>query len=118
MRQLGTRTKYVMGFLLSVLLTLGAYLVVVTPAAGLTRSWIVAVILLLATVQLAVQLYFFLHLGQEAKPRWNLLTFGFMALVLGILVLGSLWIMANLNYHMQSPSQLDHSIIKDEGVQP
>jgi hypothetical protein len=41
-----------------------------------------------------------------------------MMLVLGILVLGSLWIMSNLNYHMQSPSQLDQSIIQDEGVQP
>jgi hypothetical protein len=41
-----------------------------------------------------------------------------MAFALAILVFGSLWIMKNLNYHMQhsSPAQIDQSIIHDEGI--
>lgn len=54
----------------------------------------------LAFVQAAVQLIFFLHVGQEKKPRWNLLFFGFMLLVVFLVVVCSLWIMYHLNYNM------------------
>jgi len=47
-----------------------------------------------------IQLFCFMHLNKESKPRWSLLTFLFMGLVLFVIVLGSLWIMENLNYHM------------------
>ena len=79
----------------------------------------------LAVIQLAVQLVFFFHLDRESKPRWNSLVLGFAAMVVAILVGGSIWIMTNLGYHHpgnnhyhQTPSQLNQSIIKDEGVQP
>jgi len=45
-------------------------------------------------------LIFFLHLGIESKPRWNLLVFYFMVVVLAILLYGSFWIMSNLDYRM------------------
>ena len=50
--------------------------------------------------QFFTQLLFFLHLGRETKPRWKLLVFLFMTMIVAILVFGSLWIMYNLNYHM------------------
>src|SRR5687767_10328148 len=94
----GSRMSYVIGFVVSVVLTLTAYFAAVGRLMPVRMT--VAIITGLALVQLAVQLRLFLHLGQEAKPRWNLVAFGFMVLVVAILVGGSLWIMNNLNYHM------------------
>jgi cytochrome o ubiquinol oxidase operon protein cyoD len=94
----GSVTTYVIGFALSVILTLAAYGSVTHHVFG--RTGLIAVIFVLAAVQLMVQLMFFLHLGREGKPRLNLMTFVFMLIVLIIIVGGSLWIMNNLNYHM------------------
>lgn len=103
--------SYVTGFVLSVAVTLLAYAAVVNHwFAGIL---LVAVIMGLAVIQLVVQLVFFLHLGRESKPRWNLITFSFMLLVLIIIVGGSLWIMANLNYNMMmTPEQMDEYMLK------
>lgn len=84
------------GFALSVVLTLGAYFLVVEHIfSGNALDFVLAGLCL---TQVLVQLLFFLHLGNEPKPYWNLLVFLFMVLVVAILVLGSLWIMHNLDY--------------------
>jgi heme/copper-type cytochrome/quinol oxidase subunit 4 len=57
----------------------------------------------------------FLHLGNEAKPRLKLLVFGFMALVVMILVFGSLWIMYSLNYRMPTQSQINSYMNSQNG---
>ena len=54
----------------------------------------------LALIQAIVQLFFFLHLGQEAKPRWQLFIFLFMLFIMLIIVIGSIWIMVDLNDRM------------------
>lgn len=91
----GNLKSYFIGFLSSILLTLAAYFLVV--GTSLTGWLLYAPLVLLALTQMWVQVRFFLHLGKEAKPQWNLLAFLFMLLVISILVLGSLWIMNNLN---------------------
>ena len=100
----GTMRSYVVGFALSIALTLAAYFMVTHHALG--RTALIVAIFALAMIQLYVQLVFFLHLGREGKPRLNLMTFLFMLLVLVIVVAGSLWIMNNLNYHM-TPQDLN-----------
>lgn len=117
----GTHTTYIAGFILSVLLTLAAYLPVYIHVsanhATLPHEVIIPIIVGLAVVQLLVQLVLFLHLGSEPRPRWNLMTTLFAAMVVVIIVFGSLWIMGNLDYHHPTPpDQLDHSIMQDEGV--
>jgi len=93
-----TLGAYVSGFVMSLLLTLLAYLLVVKDVVD--ASFVVPAIVVLAVVQFVVQLIFFLHLGRETKPRWNMMAFLFMLLVVFIVVAGSLWIMANLDYNM------------------
>lgn len=89
---------YTSGFILSVILTVMAFYFV---SAELFSGWTLAISLsILAVAQLLIQLLFFLHLGREDKPRWNLIAFLFMILVILIVVVGSLWIMHNLNYNM------------------
>lgn len=109
---------YIIGFVLSVVLTLIAYgLVVGEVMSGWPLTW---AILFLAVLQLAVQLHYFLHLGSEAKPKWNVWAFWFMALVVLIIVLGSLWIMNNLDYHHggETPQQKEQYLIEEEGYKP
>jgi len=89
--------SYVWGFVLSLLLTLASYFSVTSKILPYTP--LLFVILALALVQTTVQLILFLHLGEEKKPYWHLLTFLFMLSILIIIVLGSLWIMAYLNYN-------------------
>lgn len=96
---------YTAGYVLSVLWTLLAYVIV----AGhiLSGTWAIAAVVALAVVQLVTQLIFFLHLGQEGKPRWNLAAFLFTVLTVFVIVAGSLWIMHNLNYNMMSPHEMN-----------
>jgi cytochrome o ubiquinol oxidase subunit IV len=97
----GTFTTSLVGFALSVFLTLAAYFFVVGRI--FLGWWLTSVILVLALVQMWVQLVYFLHLGDEPKPQWNLLGFLFMILVVLIVVFGTIWIMNNLNYRMMLP---------------
>ena len=112
---MGTTKAYVVGFSLSILLTLAAYFLVANRL--LSGGVLIAAVIGLALVQLAVQLIFFLHLGQESKPRWNLAVFlGTVSIIL-IIVIGSLWIMNNLNYnHMRTPAETDTYILHEEGI--
>lgn len=102
---------YVIGFVLAIGLTILAYLTVTQH--WLAGSTLVFGLMGLAVIQFVVQLIFFLHVGQESKPRWNLAVFLFTLLVLMIIVFGSLWIMYNLNYGMNmSSEQMDEFMIK------
>jgi len=123
-------TAYYIGYILSLGLTLAAYLLVQRYTG--THQWlfsmtfILGAISALAVVQMFVQLVFFLHLDRESKPWWNNTVLAFAASVVIIIVFGSLWIMASLNYHhdnsspdhmnVMSPHQTDEYIIHDEGV--
>ncbi len=105
----GSYTSYTIGFALSVALTLAAYLLVKEKVAE--GYLLYGMIVLLGIIQVGVQMRFFLHLGEEPKPQWNVLSFIFMLLVIFILVIGTLWIMYNLDYRtmrgMPSMEQLE-----------
>lgn len=109
----GSMKSYVIGFVLSIVLTLAAYVAVV--AELFDKSTVVTFIIVLAIAQLLVQLLFFLHLGRESKPRLNLTAFLFMLLVVVILVFGSLWIMNNLDYNMMSPDEMETHMQHEDG---
>ena len=94
----GTLKSYIIGFILSILLTVIPYFIVVNHV--FTSGIIIAAVVLLAVLQLLVQLVFFLHLNTESKPRWNLTAFVFSALIVAILVAGTMWIMYHLDYNM------------------
>lgn len=94
----GTARSYVLGFFISALLVLAAYFVTVQHIfSGLMLGLVVCS---LGLAQAFLQLVLFLNLLREPKPRWNILVFLFMVLVVLILVFGSLWIMNHLNYNM------------------
>ena len=115
----GSYMSYIVGFVLSIVLTLVAYFAVVND--WFSGRGLLLFVTGLAIVQLLVQLLFFLHLSQERGPRWNLMTFLFAGLVVFIVVIGSLWIMYNLDYNMthSSPEELNNMILQEtESIQP
>lgn len=83
------------GFIASILLTSASFYLVY--AKSLQGTGLIFAIVFLALVQAVFQLLFFLHVGQEDKPRWETLVFYFMVSILLIIVIGSLWIMFDLN---------------------
>lgn len=113
----GTLITYITGFVLSIVLTLGAYVLVVQDSIDLPDNFIIYAVVALAVVQLMVQLQYFIHLGHETKPRWNKLIFMFTAMVILILVIGSMWIMSNLHYNVMTPSETNTYIQEEEGIQ-
>ena len=110
-----SRTKaYTVGFIVALLLTNAAFIIVQSNA--LVGTALIVALAGLAILQLWAQLHFFLHLGQESKPRWNLIMFLFAVIVVVILVFGSLWIMNNLGYHNMPATSSDTEIMQKEGI--
>lgn len=93
--------SYIVGFGLSLLLTLVPYLLVAQGMAP--RSILVPAVVVAAILQLFVQLGFFLHLSFKPAERDGLLGFVSTAIIILTIVFGSLWIMDNLNYFMMDP---------------
>ncbi|HSX32604.1 MAG TPA: cytochrome o ubiquinol oxidase subunit IV [Candidatus Saccharimonadales bacterium] len=94
----GTLASYVVGFVLSLIFTLIPYYLVVNKTVHGTA--LLATIIGFAVVQLVIQVVFFLHIGREKKPRFNLL---FLLATIGLIVVvvvGSIVIIHNLQYNM------------------
>lgn len=103
--------RYVMGGVLAGVATLFVFCAV--QYQWLEGAALAAFALLFAAVQLGVHLFFFLHLDREKKPRWNMASLMFTALTALIILIGSLWIMTNLNYNMgMSPQQMNEYMIE------
>ncbi|RAP72172.1 cytochrome o ubiquinol oxidase subunit IV [Candidatus Erwinia dacicola] len=88
------------GFILSVILTGIPFWMVMD--GGASKATILTVVHICAVVQVLVHLVYFLHLDSKSEGGWNLIAIVFAALIILIVVVGSLWIMWNLNYNMMS----------------
>ncbi len=105
-----TLHKYILGFVLSIALTLVAFgmLYLYEYTGNIFPSPRVAapILIFLAIGQLLVQLMLFLHMGEEKKPRWNLAALIFALIIVAIVVGGSLWIMTHLNHEQMSHTDM------------
>ncbi|HSX58320.1 MAG TPA: cytochrome o ubiquinol oxidase subunit IV [Candidatus Saccharimonadales bacterium] len=103
--------NYLIGFTGSLALTLASYFVVANHL--LSNPLAILTIFSFAFLQFSVQLIFFLHLGKETNPRWKLAIFLYTASIVLLVMLGSLWIMSHLSYHLNS-HQINNYIMRDE----
>ncbi|HET7266725.1 MAG TPA: cytochrome C oxidase subunit IV family protein [Oleiagrimonas sp.] len=92
--------SYVWGVGLALILTLVPFALVAWT--DIARQTLYIVIGVLALVQMVVHFRFFLHLGLRRK-REDLHLILFSALLLVILVAGTIWIMTNLSVRMALP---------------
>jgi cytochrome o ubiquinol oxidase operon protein cyoD len=102
-----------------ILVSVGAYLLGLVLATGLTVTsfWAVSTHVLwgpgvpmglcvLAIAQMGIHLVFFLHITTGPDNTNNVLALAFGVLIVGLVVAGSLWIMANLNANMMPTPDL------------
>src|SRR5499427_7583090 len=98
---------YTVGFALAVVLTALSFWVANTSllwAPGIAMGLVV-----LAIAQMGVHLVFFLHITTGPDNTNNVLALAFGVLVVGLIVVGSIWIMENMNHYMmpeQMPAQM------------
>lgn len=96
----GSLRSYLIGFFASLFLTAISFFIVhIKLFSGYT---LMSTLGGLAIVQAIFQVVFFLHLGKEDRPQWETLIFLFMVMVLLVIVLGSLWIMFDLDERVMS----------------
>ncbi len=94
---------YTIGLFLAVLLTATSFWVANTSllwAAGVPLGLAV-----LAIAQMGVHLVFFLHITTGPDNTNNVLALAFGVLIVALVIIGSLWIMMNLNANMM-PNEL------------
>ncbi|CAH8713251.1 cytochrome C oxidase subunit IV family protein [Paenibacillus thiaminolyticus] len=83
--------SYTLGFLFSIVLT-------IIPVTAVLYGWAegianTAILMTAAVLQFIVQLIYFMHLREEPKPRYNLVTLILGLIILLVIVVGSMWIM-------------------------
>jgi cytochrome o ubiquinol oxidase operon protein cyoD len=89
--------SYFIGFVLSVILTAIPFGLVMLKTFS-TEITILCV-LVAAAVQVIVHLHYFLHMDRSPEQRETVLSFVFTAIILAIIIGGSMWIMANLSHY-------------------
>jgi cytochrome o ubiquinol oxidase operon protein cyoD len=90
---------YVVGFVLSVILTAIPFWIVMTKAIESSGFTIVA-ILAFAAVQIVVHMVFFLHMTPKAEGGWSMMALAFTIILVVITLSGSLWVMFHLKSNM------------------
>lgn len=91
--------KYIIGFVSAMALSVLSY-VVATGDFISSSVGAMGVLLILAVIQLIVQLVCFLHLDIAGRSASRTMTLAFTIAMMLVIVIGSLWIMKNLEYRM------------------
>ena len=95
---------YLTGLGLAILLTATSFFI-----AGTDLVWqpsIPVALVVLAIAQMGVHVVFYLHITTGPDNTNNVLALAFGVLIVLLVIVGSLWIMANLNHNMMPMDQL------------
>lgn len=95
---------YAIGFVLASLLTAASFYTVRTPL--IWGPGIPIMLVVLAIAQMGVHLVFFLHLTSDPDNTNNALALAFGVLIVGLVIVGSLWIMYHLDTRLMSPAEM------------
>jgi cytochrome o ubiquinol oxidase subunit IV len=101
----GSRRTYVIGFLLSAVLTAIPFWMVM--AGGFDKQVTIFVAVALAVVQILVHTFCFLHVNARAEGGWQLMAYAFTAVLVLIVIAGSLWIMYHLHTNMMPVAEMN-----------
>ncbi|MBO4122654.1 cytochrome o ubiquinol oxidase subunit IV [Cupriavidus gilardii] len=95
----GTLKSYVIGFVLSVILTAIPFWLVMGKVID-NQNTTALVILGFAAVQIVVHMIYFLHMNTKSEGGWNMLALIFTIVLVVITLAGSLWVMYHMNTNM------------------
>ncbi len=99
----GTFKSYMIGFVLSVILTAIPFWLVMAGVfenPSVTAAWVMG----LAAVQIVIHMIFFLHMNPRSEGGWTMMALIFTLLLVAIALAGSLWVMHHLNTNMMPMS--------------
>lgn len=96
----GSVKSYVIGLILSIILTVVAFGVVMS--GDFSKTVAVVTILTMAVLQVLVQLVLFMHMNAKSEGGWNLMSFVFTVTILALIIGGSIWIMHHLHLNMMA----------------
>ncbi|MFC5547004.1 cytochrome o ubiquinol oxidase subunit IV [Massilia aerilata] len=99
----GSFKDYTIGFILSVILTAIPFWLVMTHQ--LPPATTKFVILGFAAVQVVVHMIYFLHMNSKSEGGWNMMALILTAILLFIVLTGSIWVMYHMNANMM-PSMM------------
>ena len=102
--------KSLIGLAASIVLTLASFW-----AAGTHLVWGPGVPVLLAALaigQMGVHLVFFLHITSDPDNTNNALALAFGVLIVLLVIVGSLWIMHNLNGRLMPPAEMQQHMMQ------
>ena len=97
---------YLLGLGLAIVLTLASFGAAVTHVVW--APGLAVLLAVLAIAQMGVHLVFFLHVSSSPDSANTILALAFGIFVVGLVVFGSIIIMANLNTHMLPMDDLIH----------
>jgi cytochrome o ubiquinol oxidase operon protein cyoD len=98
--------SYLLGLGLAIVLTLASFGAAVTHVVW--APGLAVLLAVLAIAQMGVHLVFFLHVSSSPDSANTILALAFGIFVVGLVVFGSIIIMANLNMHMLPMDELIH----------
>jgi len=101
----GTFSSYMLGFVLSVVLTAIPFWLVMSgtlPSKQITAL----VIMAFAIVQIVVHMIYFLHMNAASEHGWTMMALIFTIVMVVIALSGSLWVMSHLNSNMMPMHQM------------
>ena len=95
----GSLYDYVVGFVLSVILTAIPFWLVM--AKVIDDKTVLSLILLgIGAVQIVVHMVYFLHMTPKAEGGWNMMALLFTLVLVVITMAGSMWVMFHLHSNM------------------
>ena len=94
----GTFKSYMIGFVLSVILTAIPFWLVMTGV--LPTQATALIVMAFAVVQIVVHMIYFLHMNAKSEGGWTILALIFTLVLVVITLSGSLWVMYHLNHNM------------------
>ena len=95
---------YIVGLALATLLTIASFWVAKTDL--IYGPGIPVALATLAVAQMGIHLVFFLHLTTAPDNTNNILALAFGLLIVGLVIFGSVWIMAHLNHNLMPMQQM------------
>ncbi len=95
----GNYRSYIIGFLLSVVLTVVPFWLVMADVTS-NVALALTIIFVLGAVQILVHVHYFLHVTLKAEQGWQAMSLIFTLILLVIVLAGSIWVMLHLEENM------------------
>jgi cytochrome o ubiquinol oxidase operon protein cyoD len=95
----GSLYDYVVGFVLSVILTAIPFWLVMGKVID-DKTVLSLILLGIGAVQIVVHMVYFLHMTPKSEGGWNMMALLFTLVLVVITMAGSMWVMFHLNTNM------------------